>query len=62
VQVYPDEEMRLAINRAVALVSHRIDVVVALAQAALGSARSAKSSSISRNDGSRNEWYTIAGN
>lgn len=49
--IYPDEEMRLAISRCVALetsrgwriakerASHRIDVIVALAQAALGAVK-----------------------
>lgn len=55
--IYPDDEIRLAVNRAVALettrgwriakekASHKIDVVVALAMAALGAVQQGQQSS-----------------
>jgi phage terminase large subunit-like protein len=61
--VYPDEEITLAVNRAVAIetsrgwriakekASHKIDLVVALAQAALGAARGGAVPASSLKDG-----------
>ena len=60
--VYPDDELRLAISRCVALettrgwriakekVSHKIDVVVALAQAALGAVQQGQVAGLSADD------------
>ena len=60
--VYPDDELRLAISRCVALettrgwriakekVSHKIDVVVALAQAALGAVKQGQVAGLSADD------------